>query len=238
MKPIICKRCVLDTTVEDIKFSKESICNYCQEFLDQLKNENSLDSKQNKIKLENLIRRIKNKGKGKKYDCIVGLSGGVDSAWVMHNAIKFGLRPLAVHMDNGWNSELAQSNIENLVKTSGVDLYTHVIDWNEYRKLMQSFFDADVIDIELLYDNAMLAVNYQMAKKYNLNYILTGDNITTEGIRIPPNWHWMKLDKRNIYSIVGKHSKIKINTFPSIGILDYYSCGIFRKISRVPILNY
>src|SRR5215469_12734708 len=99
-------------------------------------------------------------------------------------------------MDNGWNSELAQSNIENLVKRLGVDLYTHVIDWNEYRALMQSFFDADVVDVELLYDNAMLAVNYQQAVGRGVHYILAGTNEATEGMRIPPEWKWFKFDAR------------------------------------------
>lgn len=104
-------------------------------------------------------------------------------------------------MDNGWNSELATNNIETLISNMGVDLYTHVIDWNEYKQLMQAFFDADVIDVELLYDNAMLALNYQMAAKYGVKYILSGSNSATEGIKIPSNWNWYKKDKKNIKSL-------------------------------------
>ena len=133
--------------------------------------------------------------------------------------LKLGLRPLAVHMDNGWNSELAQNNIFNLVDKLDVDLYTHVIEWNEYRNLMQSFFDADVLDVELLYDNAMLAVNYNQAKLNNINHILGGTNVVTEGIKMPNNWSWLKYDKKNIKGIANLN-KVKLKTFPSIGILD------------------
>src|SRR5690606_7007577 len=117
---------------------------------------------------------------------------------------ELGLRPLAVHMDNGWNSELAQSNIANLVQQLGVDLYTHVVDWPEYRALMQAFFDSDVIDVELLYDNAMLAVNYEQALKYGLKWILSGSNQATEGMQMPVEWNWMKLDRSGIKSIAAQ----------------------------------
>lgn len=138
------------------------------------------DPLQRTQELNTFVAKVKAEGKGKQYDCIIGVSGGVDSSWVLVQAVKLGLRPLAVHMDNGWNSELAQNNIANLVRGLGVDLYTHVIDWNEYKALMQAFFDANVIDIELLYDNAMLAVNYQQAKKYKIKFILSGSNQATK----------------------------------------------------------
>ena len=112
-------------------------------------------------------------------------------------------------MDNGWNSELAQNNIENLVKKLNVDLYTHVIDWYEYKDLMQSMFDAHVLDVEILYDNAMLAVNYQLAKKYNTKYILAGTNLSTEGMKMPKNMNWLKYDKKNILSIAKIFGKKK-----------------------------
>ncbi|CAF4669314.1 unnamed protein product, partial [Rotaria sp. Silwood1] len=131
--------------------------------------------------------------KYKELEQLFSVSGGVDSSWAIVLAKELGLRPLAVHMDNGWNSELAQNNIENLVRGLGVDLYTHVIDWDEYRSLMQSFFDADVIDVELLYDNAMLAVIYQLAAKNKVKFILTGINKATEGIPLPPGWAWNKI---------------------------------------------
>ena len=123
-------------------------------------------------------------------------------------------------MDNGWNSELAQNNIYNLITKLNVDFYTYIIDWEEYRELMQAFFNADVIDIELLTDNALQAVVYKQAKKYGVKYILSGQNISTEGMAMPKDWNWFKLDKRNIFSIA-KKSKAKIKTFPSIGTIDF-----------------
>jgi len=140
-------------------------------------------------------------------------------------------------MDNGWDSELAANNIKNLVERLGVDLYTHVIDWDEYRDLMQAFFDADVIDIELLYDNAMLAVNYQQANKYGIKYILAGTNTSTEGMRMPENWNWYKFDKKNIFSIA-KRNSVKIRTFPSIGTLEYIYYEFVKKIKWLSFLDY
>lgn len=187
-----CKRCLMDTTAKDITFDEDGYCNYCTEFLESLNNPNRKIS----LPLNELVEKIKADGKGKEYDCVVGVSGGVDSSYTLVKVKELGLRPLAVHMDNGWDSELAANNIKNLVEKLGVDLYTHVIDWEEYRELMQAFFDADVIDVELLYDNAMLAVCYQQAGKYGVKYILAGSNTATEGMRLPENWNWFKRDKK------------------------------------------
>ena len=141
-------------------------------------------------------------------------------------------------MDNGWNSELAQSNIENLVRILKVDLFTYVIDWEEYRKLMQSFFDANVIDVELLYDNAMMSINYQQAAKHKIKYILSGSNQSTEGMRMPKEMNWFKYDKRNIKSIAKKFGGIKINTFPSMGTLDYIWYEFVKRIHWIHFLDY
>lgn len=228
-----CKRCVMDTTAQDMVFDKDGNCNFCNDFLNKIeKGHTNLSHK-----LESFIYQVKKDGQGKKYDCIVGVSGGADSSYALYLAKKHGLRVLAVHMDNGWNSELATNNIETLISNMEVDLYTHVIDWDEYKKLMQAFFDADVIDVELLYDNAMLAVNYQLAAKYDIKYILSGSNSATEGIAMPCNWNWFKYDKKNIKSIA-KTQNVKIKTFPLIGTMDYLYYRLFKKISWVPFLDY
>ncbi len=161
----------------------------------------------------------------------------MDSSYTLVKVKELGLRPLAVHMDNGWDSELAANNIKNLVQGLGVDLYTHVIDWDEYRDLMQAFFDADVIDIELLYDNAMLAVNYQQAKKYGVKYILAGTNTANEGLRMPSNYNWFKYDKKNIYSLA-KRNKVKIKTFPAFGTIDFVFYEFIRGIKWISFLDY
>jgi len=227
-----CTRCVMDTSASGIVFNKVGTCNYCNELI-EINKVNDLEIKN----LDMLIDKIKNHGKDKEYDCIVGVSGGVDSSYSLYLAKKHGLRVLAVHMDNGWNSELAVNNIKNLVEILNVDLYTHVIEWEEYKNLMQSFFDADVIDVELLYDNAMLAVNYQQASKYGIKYILSGSNTNTEGMRMPRNWNWHKLDKKNIISL-SKLRNIKLKTFPIIGRVKHMFYSKIKKIEWVAFLDY
>lgn len=227
----------MDTTAAGIAFDELGQCNYCTNFLKTLGTYQPPTAEQMQTRFDELIGRIKSEGKGKRYDCIVGLSGGADSAYALYLAKKSGLRPLAVHMDNGWDSELAANNIENLVRKLGVDLYTHVINWDEYRRLMQAFFDANVIDVELLYDNAMLAVNYEMADKYGLNWILAGTNTTTEGMPIPENWNWYKFDKRNIVSIASG-AGVRIDTFPAAGTLDLWWKRVVKRIRWVTFLDY
>ncbi len=236
-----CNRCVMDSEVPDIHFNQEGNCNYCEDFIAMMTRTVQPDPIKRQIALERFIERVKEDGKGKKYDCIIGLSGGVDSAWVLYQAKQLGLRPLAVHMDNGWNSELAQSNIEGLVRTLDVHLYTHVIDWSEYRELMQAFFDADVVDVELLYDNAMFAVNYRLAAKHGIKWILAGTNNSTEGMRMPPGWNWFKFDAHNIRQIAKRRNVNRLRTFPAIGVLTYVWQEYFRKvkwISFLDLLNY
>lgn len=228
----------MDSDVHDISFDEKGHCNYCEDFLSIMAHTIESDPNKRRVELERFVEQVKKDGKGKKYDCIIGLSGGVDSAWVLYQAKKKGLRPLAVHMDNGWNSELAQSNIEGLVRTLEVDLITHVINWEEYRKLMQAFFDADVIDIELLYDNAMIAVNYKLARKYKLKWILAGNNTSTEGMKIPSEWNWFKYDARNIRNIASRNNIKKLETFPVFGVKNYIANFILFNIKWTPFLDF
>tara|TARA_B110000971_G_C20039698_1_gene516965 strand:- start:542 stop:1615 length:1074 start_codon:yes stop_codon:yes gene_type:complete len=223
----------MDTSASNIIFNDDGVCNFCENLISRHKEGKSNLSKY----LSKFIDKIKVDGKNKKYDCIVGLSGGVDSAYTLNQVMRLGLRPLVVHMDNGWNSELANNNIEKIIQAANVDYYTHVIDWNEYKSLMNAFFDADVIDIELLYDNAMLAVNYRMAAKFGIKYILSGSNITSEGMQMPENWTWMKKDKKNIQSIA-RRKNIKIKTFPIIGTFDYLFYRFIKKIEWISFLDY
>lgn len=231
-----CKICLMDSSASDFELSSLG-CNYCTPLL-----EKKLDKKE-PTQLEfgdikNLVDKIKKDGRGKKYDCIVGVSGGVDSSYVLKVAFENNLRVLAVHMDNGWNSELAQNNIEVVIREFGFDFYSHVIDWNEYRNMMQSFFDADVIDIELLYDNAMYAVNYNLALKYNIKWVLNGINQATEGMRLPQDWTWFKFDSKNIRDIIKKHGNYRISSFPLMSIWKALYCIYIKKIKFVPILDY
>lgn len=229
----VCNRCVMDTSASAIIFDEAGICNYCTDFEKKAHKTIWLDPSVRQSSLDKLVNEIKSAGAGKKYDCIIGLSGGVDSSWVLIKAIEQGLRPLAVHMDNGWNSELAQNNIANLVQILKVDLYTHVIDWPEYKGLMQAFFDADVVDVELLYDNALLGVNYQTAAKYGMKYILGGTNQATEGMKMPAGWNWWKYDGKNIKSISNLFNGPTIKTFPVVGTFDFIYNNLIKKMQWI-----
>lgn len=233
-----CSRCVMDTTAAEITFDDHGICNFCAEFLERSSHIIHEDESAKQLRLDQLVKSVQKAGKDKAYDCIVGISGGVDSSWVLVEVKRLGLRPLAVHMDNGWNSELAQNNIANLVNSLSVDLYTHVIDWNEYRGLMQAFFDADVIDVELLYDNAMLATCYQQARKFGAKYILSGSNQASEGMKMPKAWNWYKRDVRNIQALNYHFGNTPIRTFPTHSTLDYIFYEYFLGIRWISFLDY
>lgn len=229
----ICNRCVMDTTAKDIVFDENGICNFCKDFEKKFSQIN-----QTNFDINELVNKIKKDGKNKKYDCIVGVSGGVDSSYVLLKVKELGLRPLAVHLDNGWNSDLATKNISNLVEKLDVDLYTHVIDWEENKDLQKSFFKANVVDIELLMDNAMQATNYAQAKKYGVKYILSGSNTATEGIRMPEGWCGYKHDAKNIKKIQKKFGTKKIKTHPLISTIDWIKYTYINNIRWIPFLNY
>jgi len=231
----VCTSCLMDTTAANIKFDGKGICNFCTEF--EKRNEILKNKNKNK-NLEELILKIKKDGKNKKYDCVIGVSGGVDSSFSLFKACELGLNPLAVHLDNGWNSELAQHNISKLIRTCNVDLFTHVINWKEYRNLQEAFFRADVLDIELLMDNAMLSINYKMANKYNIKYILSGTNTATEGFKIPENWSWFKNDAKNIKNITKQFSNQRLKTFPTFGTLDFIYYELIKKIKWILFPDY
>lgn len=235
----ICTRCVMDSSAAPIEFDANGACNYCREFTERLGRKCFPSSAARDQAKDELVAQIKRHGHGRKYDCVVGVSGGADSTWALRLAVNEGLRPLAVHMDNGWNLELSANNIALAVRRCGVDLHTHVIDWEEYRDLMQAFFAADVIDIELLYDNAMLAVNHDQAIHRQVGHILTGANLSTEGMIIPPNWNWFKWDRHNIYRLCHRFGNgRRIRTFPAIGLGGYLRAVTWRRIRWVSFLDY
>jgi len=228
----------MDTSAPDIFFDAAGVCSYCTSFVKKSEGilHEEYDSRERRLK--QLVAKIKASGRRKRYDCVVGVSGGVDSSWALVKSVELGLRPLAVHMDNGWNSEAAQNNIANLVRGLDVDLFTYVIDWDEYRGLMQAFFDADVVDIELLYDNSMLAVNYKQAARYGVKFILSGVNTTSEGMRMPRSWVAHKFDRRNIKKIAQRFGGIKLRSFPSMGTLSRVYYEFIKKTSWVSFLDY
>jgi N-acetyl sugar amidotransferase len=233
----VCARCVMDTSATDIVFDERGICNYCRAFEAKLQRARAEEAAA-PTRREQFLATVKAGGKGHDYDCVVGVSGGVDSSYVLYLMVKRGLRPLAVHLDNGWNSELATHNIANLVSRLHVDLYTHVIDWEENRDLQRSFFAANVVDIELLMDNAMYALNYQQASARGIRWILAGTNMATEGMAMPPGWIHYKFDKRNIRAIQQRFGSSPIKTHPLISTLDFVWYEYVRRIQWVSVLDY
>jgi N-acetyl sugar amidotransferase len=228
----------MDTTDPDITFDVDGYCNHCTDAIERLNEIYFIDEEFRKSRLETIVDKIKKDGKGKKYDCIIGLSGGVDSSYLAYVAVKeLKLRPLAVHVDNGWNSELAVNNIDNIVNMLGIDLITVVLDWAEFREIQLAFFRSSVIDLELTSDYAIYASIQKVAHKNRIKYFLIGSNIATESI-MPKKWFYSsKLDFLNIKNIVSKNSKLKITTFPSISLIDFLIYNKFG-VKNMPILNF
>ena len=173
----------MDTSDPDIVFNEEGVCNHCTKALSLLKKYPfNLSSEEKSKELDKLIRKVKEDGKHSKYDCIVGISGGCDSTYTLVEVASLGLRPLAVHMDNGWNSELSVQNIEKVVRKLGLNLYTKVLDWNSFRDLQLAFLKASVPDLEIPTDHAIFATLHDIAKKHKVKHIIFGSNWATESI--------------------------------------------------------
>ena len=232
-----CSISVMDTIADpDITFDKGGICNYYYEYK-KAEAEHVITGEEGEKKLKNLADEIKAAGKKNKYDCIMGLSGGVDSSYVAWMAKKMGLRPLAVHFDNGWNSELAVMNIENIVTKLGFDLFTYVINWEEFKDLQIAYLRASVVDIEAISDHAIFASLYKLAGEKNIKYILSGTNVQTENT-LPKSWIYPKTDHINIKAIHKAYGKVPLKTFPFMDakVKRYYMQ--IKRIRSVSILNF
>jgi N-acetyl sugar amidotransferase len=233
----MCSKCILDTNDDpNIQFNSKGVCNYCSEYDELLKNK-IIDSEEKQKLLTKTVELIKKAGKKKEYDCIVGISGGADSTYLACEIKKLGLRPLMVHFDNGWNSERAVKNIEKVLNNLGLDLFTYVVDWEEFKDIQLSFIKASVIDIELVTDHAIVAILYREAVKRGIKYIITGHNFVTEAI-LPKSWYHAKMDVMNIKAIHKKYGKVKMKTYP---IFDYFSKAYsnnFLKLKVVNLLDY
>jgi len=212
IKERVCTRCVMDTTDPNIVFNPKGECNHCIDWFKKMEKYNY----SNKYDIHKLVEEVKESSKDSEYDCIIGISGGVDSTYLAYILVeKYKLNPLAVHFDNGWNSKQAVKNIKNLIKILDIDLETYVVDWEEYKELQKAYFKASVIDIEALTDHAIIATLYKTAEENNLKYILNGFNIKTELI-IPKNWTFNKNDSKNLKDIIRKNSSVEIKSLPTI----------------------
>lgn len=237
----VCRRCIMDTTDPDISFDQNGYCNHCNTAKQRLQGVYFKSLNEKTVLLNSIINEIKSSGKKSEYDCIIGLSGGVDSSYLAYLVKSWGLNPLAIHVDNGWNSELAVKNIENIVNKLKIDLFTLVLDWEEFKDLQLSFLKASVVDLEMLSDNAIIAGIYKIAKKYQIKYFLDGVNISTESI-MPESWFYsVKVDGLNIKSIYKRHGNgLKLKTFPILNFFQFYRYlkGDVKQISPLNYINY
>jgi len=232
-----CSKTVMDNIADpNITFDENGICNYYHEYY-SLEKAYVKKGKEGIDFFNNKIEEIKAAGKDKDYDCILGISGGVDSSYLAYLAKENSLRPLVVHFDNGWNSELAVKNIENIVTKLNFDLFTYVINWEEFKDIQLAYLNASVIDIEAITDHAIAATLFKLAAKHKIKYSLNGYNIVTEGI-LPKAWIFNKLDATNIKDIHNKYGKIKLKSFPFYGFWKKRYYDIALRLESVPLLNY
>lgn len=216
----ICSRCVMDTTDSAIVFDANGVCDHCITFDTKVK-PNWRTGAFGEQELRTLVQNIKASGKGKDFDCIIGMSGGIDSSYLTYVATEFGLRPLVFHVDAGWNSQVAVNNIEKLVDKLGLDLYTEVIDWQEMRDLQLAYFKSGVPHIDTPQDHAFFATMYRFAEQYNINYILTGANLSTECIRNPIEWMYYQSDSIQLRDIHAKFGTRPLVNYPVTSILRH-----------------
>jgi len=234
----ICIKTIMDTTGNpEIVFNNEGVCQYVDEYVRLLDLRVPDSAEKAKEKLKSTIEHIKRSGKGKEYDCIIGVSGGVDSTYLAYLVKKLGLRPLAIHLDNGWDSELAVDNIEKILKRLDVDLYTHVLDWEEFKELQLAFLRASVPDGEIPTDHAIFAILYKMAYKYGIKYIISGTNVRTEGI-MPRVWSDGHLDWKYIKHVNNLFGHKKLKSYPHLSLFSYFYFILLRRIKKVSILDY
>lgn len=217
----ICANCIMDTSDSNIVFDERGWCDYCNNYYDNiLPNWHTDERGEREIWAQ--VEKIKAAGKGRDFDCLMGLSGGVDSSYVTYLAKeKFGLRPLLYHVDAGWNSQQAVNNIEKMVDAMGLDLYTEVVNWPEMRDLQLAFFKAGVPHLDTPQDHAFFAGLYNFAAKNKVKYIVTGANHSTECVREPLEWHYHATDLRQIKDIHRKFGTVPLNTFPMSDIFTF-----------------
>ncbi|SFX01276.1 MULTISPECIES: N-acetyl sugar amidotransferase [unclassified Pseudomonas] len=241
----ICSRCIMDTSDPNIKFDEQGVCEYCNNFENVIKPSWYTDAR-GQAELEALADKIKADGVGRDFDCIIGLSGGLDSSYLCYVAKEImGLRPLLFHVDAGWNTDQAVGNIEKLVDGLGLELYTDVVNWEEMKSLQVAFLKAQIPDQDIPQDAAFFSGLYRFAKANKIKYVLTGANYSTECCREPEEWGgYPGIDKILINDIHGKFGTRKLKTFPLVDILSYklyyrYVLGmqVVRPLNLLPYIK-
>lgn len=235
----ICTNCVMDTSDSKIMFDDKGGCDHCNDFYQNVLPNWHTDERGRK-ELENIVIKIKESGKKNDFDCLLGLSGGVDSSYMLHLAVKeFGLRPLVFHVDGGWNSELAVHNIQVLIEKLGLDLYTEVINWEEMKDFQLAFFKSGVPHIDIPQDHAFVATLYKFADKYNIKYILNGGNIATECVRNPMEFFYYGTDMAQLHDIMKRYSTVEMKTYPFSSIFRHkIYLRYIRGVKVVKMLNH
>lgn len=240
----ICSNCIMDTSDSNITFDSRGWCDYCNNFYSNIL-PNWYPNQQGEEMLRPVIEQIKRDGKGKDHDCLIGMSGGVDSSYVTYLAkTRFGLRPLVFHVDAGWNSQEAVNNIERLVDGLGLDLHTEVVNWQEMKDLQLAFFKAQVPHVDTPQDHAFFAALYNFAAQHGFKYILTGANYSTECVREPLEWHYHASDLRQLRDIHSRFGKVPLSTFPQADIFKYKlyyryvkSIRVVKPLNHVPYIK-
>lgn len=235
----VCTRCVMDTTDSKIVFDENGVCDHCLDFEQNVKPNWHTDERGD-AELKKIIAKIKEDGKGRDFDCIIGMSGGADSSYLLHVAVKeYGLRPLVFHVDGGWNSQIAVNNINVMIEKLGLDLYTEVINWEEMKDFQLAYFKAGVANIDVPQDHAFVATLYNFAAKYKIKYILNGGNISTECVRNPLEWIYYGTDMAQIRDIRKQFGTNPMKTYPFSSVLRHkLYLRYIQKVQVVKPLNY
>lgn len=231
-----CVRCVMDTSDPDISFDDAGRCNHCRGF-EERTSKLTYRGPDSQGELDAIVARIKHAGRSSEYDCVLGISGGVDSCYAAYVAKSLGLRPLAVHMDNGWDSDTAVKNIKNVTARLGIDYQSYVLDWGEFKDLQLSFLKASVAEIETPTDMAIPATLHRVAAENGVKFIISGGNYATEGI-LPKAWHYDAKDVRYLKGIQRRFGTRKLGSFPTFGYWSEAYFKLVKGIRFVYLLNY
>ena len=235
----ICVNCVMDTTDSKITFDEKGVCDHCNTYYKDILPNWHTDERGDKA-LKEIVEKLKKEGEGKDFDCLMGMSGGIDSSYLLYVMVeKYGLRPLVFHVDAGWNSQIAVNNIERLVDGLGLDLYTEVINWEEIKDLQLAFFKSGVSHIDTPQDHSFFATMYKFASKHNIKHILTGGNYSTECVRNPLEWMYYQSDSIQLKDIYKKHGTGKLKDYPITKILWHkVYLPYFKGIKLIKPLDY
>jgi N-acetyl sugar amidotransferase len=235
--PTVCTRCVMDTSDPEIEFDDAGVCNHCRRF-DAISRDRWFPGPEGRPRLDALLAEIRRAGRGREYDCILGLSGGIDSSYLALRAAEWNLRPLVVHVDAGWNSELSVANIERIVRHCKFDLHTHVVDWEEIRDLHLAYLRSGIANQDVPQDHIFFSSLYHFAVSNGIRHVLSGGNLATEGI-FPSAWHGSAMDATNLRAIHRQHGSRPLRQYKTISFFQYYMWyPLVKGMKTVRPLNY